>query len=44
MPIKSGIEMILHREFINFSFKSQKSHKSYRKLIYKYKIKQKSTY
>ena len=26
MPLKSGIETILHRKFINFSFKAQNSH------------------
>ncbi len=25
MPLKSGIETILHRKFINFSFKAQNS-------------------
>ena len=26
MPLKSGIETILNRKFINFSFKAQNSH------------------
>jgi hypothetical protein len=29
MPLKSGIETILHRKFINFSFKAQNSHDRY---------------
>ena len=27
MPLKSGIETILHRKFTNFSFKAQNSQK-----------------